>query len=78
MYFKFKTPFLVCKKNTKEVYTKYVGGGGGGVGRILKFFKKVFTAQETIDVNISWPSDFFKKYFMVPPTKISFLFKAFL
>ena len=32
MYFKLTTPFLVCKKNTKEVYTKYVGGGGGGGG----------------------------------------------
>ena len=52
MYFKLTTPFLVCKKNTKEVYTKYVGGGGEG--RILKFFKKSFHS----------PGDHRRKYFM--------------
>ena len=42
MYFKLTTPFLVCKKNTKEVYTKYVGGGGGG-GEDFKIFQKKFS-----------------------------------
>ena len=54
MYFKLTTPFLVCKKNTKEVYTKYVGGGEGGEGRILKFFKKSFHS----------PGGHRRKYFM--------------
>ena len=31
-----------------------------------KFFKENFVAQETIDINISWPSNFFGKYFMAP------------
>ena len=57
-------------------YIKYVGGRGGGVvGGSYKFFKKKFVAQETIDLKISWPSNFFKKYFMAPPIKFSFLFK---
>ena len=53
----------------------YVGGGAGG---FYKFFKKKFVAQETIDLNISWPSNFFRKYFMAPPINFSFLFKAYL
>ena len=43
----------------KGAYIKYVGGGGGG--GFYKFFKKFFVAQETIDLNISWPSNFFGK-----------------
>ena len=43
-----------------------------------KFFKNSFVAQETIDLNISWPSNFFRKYFMVHPINFSFLFQAYL
>ena len=43
-----------------------------------KFFKKNFVAQETIDLNISWPNNFVWKYFMPPPINFSFLLKAFL
>ena len=60
---------------------KYVGaggGGGGGGGGFYKFFKKNFVAHETIDPNISWPSNFFRKYFMAPPINFSFLCKAYL
>ena len=31
-------------------YIKYVGGGGAG--GFYKFFKKIFVAQETINLNI--------------------------
>ena len=60
---------------SKGPYIKYVGGGAG---RFYKFFKKLFVAQETIDLNISRPSNFFRKYFMAPPINFSFLFKAYL
>ena len=56
-------------------YIKYVAGGGR---RVYKFFKKYFVAQESIDLNISWSSNFFRKYFMAPPINFSFLFKAYL
>ena len=46
--------------------------------RVPQIFQKKFEAQETIDLNISWPSIFFGKYFMTPPISYSFLFKAFL
>ena len=59
----------------KGAYIKYVEGGAGG---FHKFFKKHFIAQETTDLNISWPSNFFRKYFMAPPINFSFLFKAYL
>ena len=59
----------------KGPYIKYVGGGAGG---FYKFFKKFFVAQETIELNISRPSNFFRKYFMAPPINFSFLFKAYL
>ena len=62
-------------------YIKYVGGGWGegeGGGGFYKFFKRFFVAQETIDLNISWPSEFLRKYFMAPPINFSFLFKAYL
>ena len=51
---------------------------------ILKFlhldqiFQKRFVAQKTNDLNISWSSNFFRKYFMAPPINFSFLFKAYL
>ena len=56
-------------------YIKYVEGGAGG---FYKFFKNFFVAQETKDLQISWPSNFFRKYFMAPPINFSFLFKAYL
>ena len=60
---------------SKGVCIKYVGGGNGG---FYKFFKNNFVAQETIDQNISWPSNFFRKYFVAPPINFSFLFKVYL
>ena len=54
------------------------GGWGGGGGGFYKFFKKNFVTQETIDLNILWPRNFFRKYFMVPPINFSFLFKTYL
>ena len=51
----------------------YVGGKAGG---FQKFFKKHFVAQETIDLNILWPSKF-RKYFMTPPINYNFLFEAY-
>ena len=45
-----------------------------GVG----FFKKDFVAQEIINLNISWHSNFFEKCSMALPINFSFLFKAFL
>ena len=59
----------------KGAYIKYVGGGREG---FTKFFKKNFVAQETIDLNTSWPSNFFRKYFMAPPINFSFSFKVYL
>ena len=50
----------------------------GGPEGLYKFFRKFFVAQETIDLTISWPSNFFRKYFMVPPINFSLLFKAYL
>ena len=47
--------------SAKGAYIKYVGGGDGG---FYEFFKKCFVAQETIGLNISWPINFFRKYFM--------------
>ena len=35
------------------------------------FFKIYFAAQRIIELNISWPSNFFKKSFMVPPINFS-------
>ena len=47
-------------------------------GRFYNFFKKHFVAQETIDLNIPWPSNFFKKHSMAPPINFSCLFDAYL
>ena len=63
------------KVNNKRAYIKYVGVGAAG---FYKFFKKFFVAQETIDLNITWPSNFFRKYFMTLPINFSFLFKAYM
>ena len=49
-----------------------------GARRFYKFFKKKIIVQEIIDLNISWPSNFFRKYFMAPPIYFCFLFKAYL
>ena len=57
------------------VYIKYVGEGAG---EFYKFVKKIFVAHEAMGLNISWPSNFFRKYFMAPPINFSFLFKAYL
>ena len=65
----------ILRNSYKGAYVKYVGGGAGG---FYKFFKKKFIAQETIDLNISWSSNFFRKYFMAPPINFSFLFKTYL
>ena len=56
-------------KRCKGAYIKYVGGGKEG---FYKFLKKFFVAQETIELNISWPSNFFRKYFMAPRINFSF------
>ena len=68
--------FLCLCQRHQGAYIKYVGGVG--VQGFHKFFKKDFVAQETIDGNFSWPSNFFKKYFIKPPTNFSFLFKVYL
>ena len=44
----------------------------------LQIFQKKFLTQDTIDPNISWPSNFFGKYFMAPSINFSLLFKTFL
>ena len=62
----------------KGAYIKYVRAGGEGSGGFCIFLKKKFAAQETIDLNFSWPSNFFRIYFMVHPINFSFLFKVYL
>ena len=51
---------------------------GGGDGGFYKFFKKDFVVQETMELNFSWPSNFFRKYFVASTINFSFLFKAYL
>ena len=63
--------YFLIRKRTLSM--KEEGGGG-----FYKFFQKYFLAQETIDLNISWPSNSFRKYFMALPIDFSFLFKAYL
>ena len=58
------------------MYIKYVGGAEVGAESFKNFSKKKFVDQETIDLNISRPSNFFGKCFMAPPTNFSFLFIA--
>ena len=62
---------------SKGAYIKYVRDGAGG---FYNFFQKKlnFVAQETIDINFSRPSNFFRKYVMAPLINSSFLFKALL
>ena len=64
----------IFTKLNKGPYIKYVGGGA----EILQIFRKKFAAHDAVDLNISWPSNFFEKYFMAAPINFSFLFKAFL
>ena len=64
----------IFTKLNKELYIKYVGGAA----EILQIFRKKIAAHDAVDLNISWPSNFFEKYFMAPPINFSFLFKAFL
>ena len=77
--FFFKTFSFVFQINLqisyKGAYIKYVGGGGKG---FHKFFQKTFVAHQTIDLNILWPSIFFRKYFMTLPINFSFSFKTYL
>ena len=56
---------------------KYVGGWAKDGGFYKFFNKKKFVGQETIDLNISWPSNLFRKFFMAPPINFSFLLKAY-
>ena len=64
---------LKCFSCSKGAYIKYVEGSGGGEGwRVVQIFqKKEFVVQETIELNILWPSDFFGKYFIAPPINFS-------
>ena len=66
---------LKCCFKRIGAYIKYVVEGARG---FYKFFKNNFVTQETIDVNISRPKNFFRKYFMAPPIYFIFLFKAYL
>ena len=71
-YYYYEIKRLLCNQ---EAYIKYVGER---VGEFNKFFKKIFVAHGTIELNFSWPSNFCGKYFMAPPISFSFLFKAYL
>ena len=61
---------LLDTTSDNGTYIKYVGG-------FYKFFKKNLVAQDTTDLNISWPSNFFRKYFIAHPINFSLLFKVF-
>ena len=66
---------ITFKLVIKGAYIKYVGERAGGY---YKFCERKYVAQETIDLNISWPSNFFRKNFMAPPINFNFLFQAYL
>ena len=68
------TAFKYRKLRKENVPSSSVYLSGG----FYNFFKKNFVAQETIELNISWPSNFFGKYFMAPLINFSFSFKAYL
>ena len=61
----------------KGAYIMYLGGEPKGFTNFSKK-KKKFVPQETRDLNLSWPSNFFGRYFMGPPINFSFLFKIYL
>ena len=63
------------KGSVHYVCTGGVVGESGGM--VLKFFLKRFVSHEALDLNISWPSNSFGKYFIAPPINFSFLFKAY-
>ena len=50
-------------------------GRGGGGRRVLQIFQKNIRSPGD---HKTWPSNFFRKYVMVPPINFSFLFKAYL
>ena len=52
--------------------------GGGGSRGFYKFLKKDFVAQETMDLNFSWSSNFFGKCSIAPLISFSFLFESYL
>ena len=68
----------------KGVYIKYVEGGyRGGEGRALRIFHKKFCSPgdlniHDLDLNISWLSNFLRKYFIASQIIFSFLFKTYL
>ena len=57
------------------MYINYVEGGAG---EFYKFFQKYNVAQRTVQLNISWPSNFFKKHFLTSPINFSLAFKPWL
>ena len=61
---------LGCKLSEKLQFCQNDFNQGGCIS--------IFVAHETIGLNISWPSNFFRKYFMVPSINFNFLFKAYL
>ena len=71
-YYYYESKRLLCNQGA---YIKYVGER---VGEFNKFFKKIFVAHDTIELNFSWPGNFCGNYFMGPPISFSFLFKAYL
>ena len=72
-----KLPENVCWIffESKAVYIKYVGGRAEG---IYKFFKNYIVDQGTVELNISWSSNFSDKIFHVLPLNFSFSFKSWL
>ena len=72
-----KTKTSNHKQISFRTFTNY-GALEVGASGFYKFFKKKFVAHEIIDLSISWPSNFFGKYFIAPPINVSFLFKVYL
>ena len=83
-YFRIATQKHVVKTDSKSIVSnlmvkgvciKYVGGEDE---RILQNFQKISCSPGDHRPKYSWPSNFFKKYFMAPPINFSFLFNAYL
>ena len=76
----FEEPLLTAalKEYVMRVRKHTLSMSEEGPEGFYRFFKKNFVIQEIIDLNISWPSNFFRKYFMTPPINFSFLFRAYL
>ena len=70
-----KIKFFINDFFSKGAYIKYVGGG---LDCFTNFSNKNFVVQQTIELNISWLSTFFRKYFMASPINFRFLFNAYL